>query len=303
MPFFLGVMRFATAGFISAGLALHSPAALADGPGVPGTVTGGDVSSPAAEFADNPDSVAKVKLTELWQRAVDGDVSPEAYEKAAASWRAAHGISKPEGYQALTTTTAASGSTSALAAAAAPPASRTLPLTYYAQIKSYYCGPATGAMLIKITNGAIASRYNGASFAQGHLAGPVHMDTESNGATPWASGGFVRGVNRWRGSNYYVQVDRPSATLMKSALRQSIGSNRMPLAADTVEFKGLRQYNHHPKTLNIGHWILAYGYANSGATVKFADASTPYFTQAAKTFSDVTSTFTTTYLQNNGIAY
>jgi len=113
----------------------------------------------------------------------------------------------------------------------------------------------------------------------------------------------VRGVNRWRGSNYYVQVDRPTAALMKSALRQSIGSNGMPLAADTVEEAEELHYNRHPAGKEIGHWILAYGYTNSGATVRFADPSTTVWTQASKTFSAATSTFTPKYLEYNGIAY
>ena len=175
MSFSLGITRFVAAGFVSAALSLHSPAALADGADAPGTVTGGDVSSSAAEFADNPDSVAKVKLTKLWQQAVDGDVSPEAYEKAAGAWRTAHGVSNPAGYQALTSTTAASGSTaklSATALAAAAPASRVLALTHYAQIKYYFCGPATGAMLIKITNGSIASATTVSRSRRHTSAGP-----------------------------------------------------------------------------------------------------------------------------------
>jgi hypothetical protein len=184
-----------------------------------------------------------------------------------------------------------------------PPSARTLTLTHYAQAKSYWCGPATGAMLVKIINGGKVSHYNGASFTQGHFAGPDHMNTEAAGATTWGSGNFTRGVNRWLGTSYYQQVHAPSGSTMASALRSTIGTNGRPVAADTVEFAGGNHYNGHPVGSTIGHWILAYGYYNSGENIRFADPSTSVWSGVAKTFTADTSTFTSRYLQSNGVAY
>lgn len=188
-------------------------------------------------------------------------------------------------------------------AVAAAVASKTLSLTHYSQNKNFYCGPATGRMLVKITNGSITSRWNGAAFSQGSFAGPAHMDTEDRGVTAWSTELFTRGVDRWRGTNWYQQVDSPSASLMTSVLTQSIGNNSMPVAADTVEFAGGVHYNGHPTNQTIGHWILGYGYTGSGSSVKFADPSTSVWAAASSTFTATTSSFTNNFLQSNGIAY
>lgn len=182
------------------------------------------------------------------------------------------------------------------------PTSKSLNLTHYAQEKGYWCGPAAGKMIIKMLKGGGPSAYNGATFTQTHFAGADHMRTEINGATTWSSGDFVRGVNRWLGQSWYQQTNSPSAATVKSALRSNIGSLGRPVAADTVEFAGGKHYNGHPDQ-TIGHWIVAYGYSNSGDTVKFADPATSVWSGVNATFSADTSTFTNNYLQSNGIAY
>ena len=200
---------------------------------------------------------------------------------------------------------AATTQTSALMPADPPgiPSSKSLNLTHYAQEENYWCGPAAGKMVVKMLTGGGPSAYNGATFTQTHFAGDDHMQTESTGSTSWGSGNFVRGVNRWLGHSWYQQTNSPSAATVKNALRSNIGSLGRPVAADTVEFAGGKHYNGHPVNQQIGHWIVAYGYSNSGDTVKFADPSTSVWSGVSATFSADTSTFTNNYLQSNGIAY
>jgi hypothetical protein len=275
---------------LSAGVA--APAMAASGG------SGGDVSAPGAQFAENQASIDQLQLTKLFTKLEQGKISEATYAAAQRSYDQQYG----------TTTKSAARTSSAQLMPPPdipppPPAARSLSYTYYAQNKGYWCGPASGKMIVKMIAGDITSRYNGAAFTQDSFAGPNHMQTEADGATTWGSANFTRGVNRWLGASYYQQVDSPSAATVKSALRSSIGSSGRPVAADTVEFAGGAHYNGHPTNQTIGHWIVAYGYSNDGASVKFLDPSTSVWSTVDKTFSANTGTFTSNYLQSNGIAY
>ena len=104
----------------------------------------------------------------------------------------------------------------------------------------------------------------------------------------------------------YVQVPRPSS--LASVITYSVGAAGKPMAADTVEFAGGVHYNNHPTSKTIGHWIMGYGYASSGSTCYFADpvggsSAVPWSGPVAKTFSYSSSSFTSRFLQSNGVAY
>lgn len=170
------------------------------------------------------------------------------------------------------------------------------------QETGYYCGPAAGYEIIRYLHGAgFTSRYDGSALSQAGLANANHMATDANQVTAWSTGRYVTGVNRWRGINYYVQVNAPSASLLTNVFTYSMDVNGMPFSGDTVEFKDGLHYNGHPNRL-IGHWITAYGYSSSGAVGYWADSSTTYFPDALAYFSYDTSSFST-FLQSNGIAY
>lgn len=255
---------------------------------LPGNVTGADISGPGSEMTGENAERAKEKvaLSLEYAKLLDGTTTPAAFAKAERAGNAKLGLTNPR-------TTVAAKAT----------ASRTLKLTHYGQKKGYYCGPATGLMVVRMIDGAVRSRYNKESFTQAHMADKAHMATDANGATRWSSDRFALGIDRWRGEKWYVQVDRPSAKLMKAVLLHSIGGNGKPVAADTVEISGGAHYNNHPKRKQIGHWITAYGYSASGATARWADPATTVWPTVHPTFAASTSTFTTTYLRTNGIAY
>ena len=158
-------------------------------------------------------------------------------------------------------------------------------------------------MVVKMIDGSIRSRYNKDSFSQTHMADKAHMRTDANGSTPWSTSNFTRGLNRWRGEKWYVQIDRPSTKVVTAALLHSIGRNSMPVAADTVELAYRAHYNGHPQNKKIGHWITAYGYSSSGSTTRWADPATTIWGAVRPTFSSSTTAFTATYLSTNGIAY
>lgn len=240
-----------------------------------------DVWTPGPQFADDAESIEQVELTELFNRLEAGEISAQTYAAAAGSAESMRPVPVPT-----------------------PPQQRTLRLKHKGQAKSYWCGPAAGAMIVdSIFGGPIKSKYNGAGFGQASFAGPAHMETERHGKTAWDSGLFARGVNRWIGANHYQQVDSPSVATMRGALRSSIGLGGRPVAADTVEFAGGKHYNGHPTNQTIGHWIVAFGYEDGGAKVKFADPSTTVWSGVSPKFKANTKYFTNTFLQSNGIAY
>lgn len=184
----------------------------------------------------------------------------------------------------------------------AAPTYKVISTVYHvAQSKGYYCGPASGYMILKYF-GMNTSQYNGAALSQAALATSSHMNTDVAGATTWTSSRFTIGLNRWAGRNMYYQMNAPSITSVKSSLRNNIGTSNRPMAADTVEFQGGYHYNGHPDR-TIGHWIVARGYGNDAATSYWIDPATSYYPNAQAYFAHDTGTFTTRYLQSNGIVF
>jgi hypothetical protein len=160
-------------------------------------------------------------------------------------------------------------------------------------------------MMLKYS-GPSLSNYNSASLTQGHLATSAHMNTDSAGATTWASHRFRIGLNRWRqgtDTGFFVDLAHPTTTDVSVALTYDIYGASMPFGADTVEYAGGVHYNGHPVNQLIGHWLTAYAYASSGAVAYWADPSTSVWPSAAPKFSYSTSTFTSRFLQGNGITW
>ncbi len=239
----------------------------------------------------------KVTATLAWNAAMNaGDTASAA--KAANAYTERWGGSGIAGQS-----TSKSVTQSAVVTPLAPSTSVFLGVTQVGQVTGYYCGPAAGYEIIRYLHGAgYTSRYDGTALSQAGLANANHMRTDINGSTDWSSGLYVTGVNRWRGTNWYVQVHAPSATLLPNVFTYSIDANGMPFSGDTVEFANGAHYNLHPQDKTIGHWITAYGYTLSGAYGYWADSSTTVFPDAAPYFSYYSDYFST-FLQSNGVAY
>ncbi|MBF4162198.1 C39 family peptidase [Nocardioides acrostichi] len=167
------------------------------------------------------------------------------------------------------------------------PDSKAVDLTHVAQSTWYYCGPAAGTMILRSTNEG-ASAYNGESLTQDHVADDAHTKTASLQVTAWASGNFRRGLNRWRGDTAYSNLEEPTTKKFTSALHGNIKRNK-PFGVSTIEFKNGLHYNGHPD-MTLGHWIVAYGWADKLATIRFADPAAgsdalPAYADAAKKFN------------------
>ncbi len=256
-----------------------------DGPrdGVPGNYTGADISP--GTVPDSPQAREKVALTLELDKVREGLVSEPEYLARDKAYRKKYGLAaRPKGLRLMA------------------PTSRTLKFTHFGQNNGYFCGPATGIMMIKWSHNSMKSKYNGNALSQANMANSAHMNTASVGRTDWSSQRFVTGINRWRGEKYHVQVGNPGGKLLQGALRHTVGTNGLGVAADTVEFAGGLHYNGHPRNRTIGHWIAAYGYSGSGATAKWADPSTTVWSGVSKTFSYNSNSFAP-FLKSNGIAY
>lgn len=139
---------------------------------------------------------------------------------------------------------------------------KVLSVAQYPQINGYFCGPATGKMILKYLQ-AGDSAYNGSPQDQEHIGGPDHMDTAAQGATYWSTGKFRVGVNRWREGKidgYYVNVDTPTVSKWKSSLIFDVDYG-FPMAADAVELAGGTHIQRAPggqadRALDRGAWVL-----------------------------------------------
>ncbi|WP_427384516.1 hypothetical protein [Janibacter sp. G56] len=280
------------------------PARAADDPApVVGTVTGGDVTPRGSAPANGPEVRAKAAAAAAFHRALvradahgarialDADPSDRTLTSATAT-----GGTQRTTEASATTLTAAT--TTELAA------DKYLPMEHRPQGKSYWCGPATGQMMIRTANGVgFHSRFNGDGLYQANLATWAHMQTDSYGSTSWHREQFTRGLTRWRGNDYYKQFSNPSSDHLKHALTYSIGGRDLPIALDTVEFAGGRHYNGHPVGRTIGHWIAGYGYSDLGRYGHYADPSTSVFPDARPKFSYGSSSMATHFLNQNGLVY
>lgn len=185
------------------------------------------------------------------------------------------------------------------------PTLKTLNVPQVAQINGYYCGPATGYMILKHA-GYTTSRYDGVALSQSALATNTYMRTNTNGATTWASQDMITALNRWSnlgGSTryMYLQKGQPTIAQVQFAAQYRIGYNTMAFAGSTVEYLNGSHYNGHPNRL-IGHWITGFAYTSSGASISWADPATSVFPNAKPTFVAATSSFQM-YLATNGVAY
>ena len=184
-----------------------------------------------------------------------------------------------------------------------PPArDRVLGVAHVGQIENYYCGPAAGLMILR-TLGAGASRYSGKSLSQRSLADYDHMRTDANGRTSWwdAYRPFRTGLNRWRDRTTYQHFESPTNAEFRSSLRYDIDRG-LPFGVATIEYSGRAHYNFHPSEQEIGHWIVAQGYADNLDRTSFDDpaANAPGLSSAwgnvRNNFVPFTNSFNQTYV-------
>ncbi len=142
-------------------------------------------------------------------------------------------------------------------------------ITQKAQTRSYWCGPATLAMLVQADDASI-SQTTAAS----------RLKTTSNG-TNWYSGGgtypMEKALERYSGDFDYTAQNLPytpskaDVTTFKGRLMTDIAVNRHGIAGNAVEVRNGPHLNGHPNR-TIYHWVAVRGYDDDGDTTRYADS-------------------------------
>jgi len=163
------------------------------------------------------------------------------------------------------------GSMRAAASAADPlPTHRSIKaITQQAQVRSYWCGPATLAMLVQADD---------ASISQTTAAKRLH--TTSNG-TNWYSGAgsypMEAALERYSGDFDYTPQNLPytpskaDTAAFKGRLMTDVAVDRHGIAGNAVEVRNGPHLDGHPNR-TIYHWVAVRGYDDDGDTTRYADS-------------------------------
>jgi hypothetical protein len=155
-------------------------------------------------------------------------------------------------------------------ASARPPASRYLTSTQQAQVRNYYCGPATVTeMLAQL----------GVTISQ--TAAAKELGTSASG-TDWSNGkGYpvARVLDANQKKNNYVAVGLPwtpdgaQVTTYEHDLVTDLNHGAgVPMAGNAYEVPGGPHLIGHPAGQEIMHWFDIRGYAHSGAVTAYEDS-------------------------------
>lgn len=177
-----------------------------------------------------------------------------------------------------------------------------LGVAYAGQQTNYYCGPATGYMILKYKGKTKSAADSGLSLSQNNLAGSGYMKTSAQGSTNWGSGDLPRGINKWYGATYLRQINSPSRNTLMGAVVTNV-INKKPVASATYEGANGSHYNKHPRAQTVRHWVATYGYAANGDLLYMKDPSAAIWSSYGVA-SDYTSTASAwgSYLSSYGIA-
>lgn len=288
-------------------LSLPTSASAQHGGSDEGGTGGGPVKAPASVVGETQQALDKQALAEAWMseyaptssaspnyaRAVSEDAS--SFEDLATQYEATYGQSVPASPLSTGASSAGTGGAVSYATAPSPNTSTntTLAIGWVQQQTGYYCGPATGYMMLKY-GGHTASAVNGASLTQARLASSTYMKTDANGETSTWTSNMSNGLNLWRSgstSGYYVRNLVESSSELKTSFVYSTYWANEPLAVSTGETAGGTHYNKHPDR-TIGHWVVGSGFSNSGNTIKMTDPAAGLsggYASSAKTFTYSTS--------------
>ena len=287
---------------VIAGVSVASPSFAEDDPVIVGNATGGGWVEGAEAAPPTPAEArvleAKFAVWEAYDALTSGAITEAEYEVTfAQNAREARLLGSDEGG----------------ASALRPPPCGTvgdpcpdvsLDVPHVGQANTYYCGPASGVMIARY-KGKERSAHTGARLSQAKMANIAHMHTEQTQSTPYWSGKFTRGLNKWLyGSDTdrwrYSQVGNPSVSRFKQALRWNI-NQWMPIGVSTVEWESDGSYNghqFHDANTPIGHWIVARGYQDHGARVLLLDPATTVWSRTEPRIAIATSTMATVYVDN-----
>lgn len=232
-------------------------------------------SGPPPTAAERAISDAKAQLAQDWLAVKKGTLSHASFARKYPSYGGVD-LQGTE-FQAGTFSTSSTNLTALTATTGA------LLMSQTPQSNSYYCGPAVGYEILKYLKGLGPS---GESVTQAHLAAycsPGYLCTNALGETPWYvgssygdAGGYpmTSTLNKWTDSAWYITV---KGTTYDEAHYESYlifdVDHGHPLAIDVKEVANAGYHlPGHPVSRNIGHWVAASGYSQSGDLTYYADS-------------------------------
>lgn len=174
-------------------------------------------------------------------------------------------------------------------------------MAWSGQETNYWCGPATGYMILSRLGWGTSVR--GTGLSQAALASNSYMETERYERTAWAYNMFAVGMNRWMGWNAYQQQHAPSAQFFRDRVNESFTSRGIPMAVDTQEWANGAHYNNHPRT-SFSHIMAIEGYNPASDTLLMLDPAAHYYywNGASNLFGHNLGSFTA-FVQDFGIYY
>jgi hypothetical protein len=278
-------------------------------PAIAGDPTGGGGTEQMVQTpADAARSAAKMAAADAY---LGGTVTPLASASAAALGPAATSLTSWSTWAAMRPASVRHATSAySLATTAATATSMSDAVAHSPQQQYYYCGPASGYMILATENAGASAR-NGNSLTQAHVAGAAHMKTNQNFETAWASHLFRIGLNHWLSDSdtgFYVDQPTPTNAQFEHALLMDIPVD-MPFGVSTYEAPGGIHYNHHPVAQQVGHWIVAQGYSDSGSTGSFDDpaakssALSSAWDNVNSNFTASVATFNPDYVAYHGITW
>jgi hypothetical protein len=183
-------------------------------------------------------------------------------------------------------------------AAAAVPSSHYLSVQHSTQTTAYYCGPASTLMALRAMGASEHSQLNSShTLGQSRLATSTYLATTESGGTYIYR--MPTTMRDWAGvsSKVYTGLDRAG---LKSLVRRSNGQYSKALIYGTHENAGAsaNHYNKHYTNKPLDHFVMGYGYSESGDRVHYADPLGGRWPESKNTSSMTTnamSGFTATY--------
>lgn len=174
-------------------------------------------------------------------------------------------------------------------------------LVHQPQINSYYCGPATAAMIIKARAHA--------SYTQGSLANSLRTTTAG---TAWYDGGGRTGypmadtINDKINENHYIPYGTyVQAQTFKSDVVYDIDRD-YGVAGNAWQVEGGFHLNGHPNQ-TIFHWFAIDGYYNYGNDIWYVDpasgASSISWSGNVPAYSSLSYTILATIVDGRGIIW
>lgn len=150
-----------------------------------------------------------------------------------------------------------------------PAASTVTRITQVAQETSFYCGPATGVMLVK----------GKASVSQTTMKNKMGTTTAGTGWSPGPNGSVPKALNYYLSGRDYTGTAVPSGggtAANKTTYRKRLVSNVMSnrgIAGNVMVPKSGDRPTGYPKGKVTHHWIAIRGYSNYGAMTHWADSA------------------------------